>query len=50
MNAPGAPFNPNGQAGLVYAGIPGTASLAHANSPHPVSEYDIACFRVTSKH
>jgi len=47
-NANGAPFNPNGQAGTVYAGNPGTASLAHSNSTHSVSQYDIACFQVTS--
>jgi hypothetical protein len=44
-NSPGSPFNPNGNAGLHYAGNPGTASLAHSNSPHPVSDYDIACFQ-----
>jgi len=46
-NANGSPFNPNGQAGTVYAGNPGTASAANANSPHAVSQYDIACFQVT---
>lgn len=45
VNAPGSVFNPNGRAGLVYAGNPGTASLAHSNSIHSVSEYDIACFQ-----
>ena len=43
-----SPFNPNGQSGLVYAGNPGTASLANANSVHAVSQYDIACFQQTS--
>lgn len=43
-----SPFNPNGQSGTVYAGNPGTASLAHANSTHAVSQYDIACFQATS--
>jgi hypothetical protein len=43
--APGSVFNPTGQAGTVYAGNPGTASLAHANSTAAVSNYDIACFR-----
>jgi hypothetical protein len=43
-NASGSPFNPSGQAGLVYAGNPGTASLAHANSTAVVSQYDVACF------
>jgi hypothetical protein len=49
-NANGSPFNPNGQAGTVYAGNPGTASAQHANSPHAVSQYDIACFQVSSGH
>lgn len=48
MTAPGSVFNPNGQAGTVYAGNPGTASLANANSPNAVSQYDIACFQVTT--
>jgi hypothetical protein len=45
VNAPGSVFNSNGTAGTVYAGNPGTASLNHSASPHPVSEYDIACFQ-----
>ena len=44
--APGSPFNPNGTAGTVYAGNPGTASLAHSNSTAAVAQYDIACFQV----
>lgn len=44
VNAPGSVFNGTGTAGIVYAGNPDTASLANANSPHAVSEYDIACF------
>ncbi len=47
VNATGSAFNGNGTAGTVYAGNPGTASLEHANSPHPVSDYDIACFQLT---
>jgi hypothetical protein len=47
VNANGSVFNPNGQAGTVYAGNPGTASAANANSPNAVSQYDIACFQVT---
>src|SRR5690348_7589554 len=43
-----SPFNPNGQSGVVYAGNPGTASLANANSSLAVSQYDIACFQQTS--
>jgi hypothetical protein len=47
-SSPGAPFNANGQAGLVYAGNPGTASLAHSNSTAAVSQYDAACVRLSS--
>ena len=47
-NANGSPFNPSGQAGAVYAGNPGTASSEHSNSTHAVSQYDIACFQVSS--
>jgi len=47
MFAPGSPFNEEGQAGMVYAGNPGTASLAHANSIHAVSQYDVACVRLS---
>jgi hypothetical protein len=46
-SAPGSPFNANGQAGVVYAGNPGTASLAHANSTAAVSQYDTACVRLS---
>jgi hypothetical protein len=31
-----------------YAGSDGTASLAHANSMHAVSQYDVACLQVTT--
>jgi len=41
-------FNGSGQASAVYAGNPGTESAANANSVHAVSQYDIACFQVTS--
>ena len=37
----------NGQAGAVYAGNPGTASLAHSNSTASVSQYDTACVRLS---
>lgn len=50
VNASGSVFNPNGTAGTVYAGNPGTASLAHANSVLAVSQYDVACFQQTSVH
>jgi len=42
-----SPFNPNGNAGLHYAGNPGTPSLEHSNSIHAVSQYDIACFQLS---
>lgn len=48
--ATGSAFNPNGVAGTVYAGNPGTASLEHANSPHAISQYDVACFQVSQPH
>ncbi|SRR5260370_41431836 len=46
-SSPGSPFNPSGQAGNVYAGNPGTASLANANSTVAVSQYDAACVRLS---
>jgi hypothetical protein len=49
VNAAGSPFNPAGQAGVVYAGNPNTASLAHSNSTATVSQYDAACVRLSSK-
>jgi hypothetical protein len=33
----------------VYAGSEGTSSLANGSS-HAVSQYDVACFQVTSNH
>ncbi len=48
VNAAGSPFNADGTAGTVYAGNPGTASLANSNSVHAVSQYDIACFQVSN--
>ena len=33
-----------------YAGSDGTASLAHSNSSHAVSQYDVACFQLESNH
>ncbi len=47
ISAAGSAFNPNGQAGRVYAGNPETASLEHAGSEHAVSQYDIACVQVS---
>ncbi len=46
-SSPGSPFNPNGQASVVYAGNPNTASLAHSNSTAAVSQYDTACVRLS---
>ena len=45
--APGSPFNAAGQAGLVYAGNPGTQSLAHSISAAAVSQYDVACVQLS---
>lgn len=45
--ASGSPFNANGQAGVVYAGNPDTASLANANSTAAVSQYDVACVQLS---
>ncbi len=47
VNAPGSPFNSAGQAGVVYAGNPGTASLANSNSTATVSQYDVACVQLS---
>jgi hypothetical protein len=47
VNAQGSAFNPSGTAGTVYAGNPDTASLAHANSPLAVSQYDVACVQLS---
>ena len=47
VNASGSVFNPNGQAGTVYAGNPGTASAANSNSAAAVSQYDTACVRLS---
>ena len=47
MAASGSVFNPNGTAGTVYAGNPGTASL-NSNNGAAVSQYDIACLQFTN--
>jgi len=39
--AAGSVFNPNGVAGTVYAGNPGTASATNANSVHAVSQLSL---------
>ena len=41
VNAPGSPFNPEGQAGTVYAG----EQPQNSKNPHSVSQYDVACFQ-----
>src|SRR5437764_13085728 len=48
VTAKGSPFNGSGQAGVVYAGNPGTASLANANSTKAVSQYDVACVQLSA--
>jgi hypothetical protein len=52
----GATMEPHGfttggfaHAELVYAGSENSKSL-HANSDHAVSQYDVACFQITSNH
>lgn len=40
-SSPGSPFNPNGQAGNVYAGN----APQNSNNPKSVSQYDVACFQ-----
>ncbi len=45
-NAPGSAFNPNGQAGSVYAGT----QPQNSNNPNSVSQYDVACFQVSQPH
>lgn len=44
-------FNSGGfaKAETVYAGSTGTASLAHAQSDHAVSQYDVACYQVSQR-
>jgi hypothetical protein len=42
-SAPGAAFNPNGQSGTVYAG----EQPQNSNNVHSVSQYDVACEKVS---
>jgi len=44
-SAPGSAFNPDGQAGSVYAG----EQPQNSNNPNSVSQYDVACYQ-TSNH
>lgn len=41
--APGSAFNPDGQAGTVYAG----EQPQNSKNPHSVSQYDVACEKVS---
>ncbi len=34
----------------VYAGSDGAASTMHSQSAHAVSQYDVACYQLTSNH
>jgi hypothetical protein len=45
-SATGSPFNPN--VTKFYAGNQNSASLAHSNSTAAVSQYDVACLRLSS--
>lgn len=47
VSAPGSVFNQGGVSGNVYAGNPGTPSLANG-SPLAISQYDVACFQQAS--
>jgi predicted MFS family arabinose efflux permease len=42
--APGSAFNTGGQAGTVYAG----QQPQNSSNPKSVSQYDVACFQVSS--
>ncbi len=46
FSAPGSAFNPNGQAGSVYAG----QQPQNSNNPNSVSQYDVACYQVSQPH
>jgi hypothetical protein len=43
-SAPGSAFNTSGQAGTVYAGT----QPQNSSNPKSVSQYDVACFQVSS--
>jgi hypothetical protein len=44
MSAPGSAFNPDGVAGTHYAG----EQPQNSKNPNSVSQYDVACFQVSS--
>ena len=46
QSAQGSAFNPDGQAGTVYAG----EQPQNSNNPNSVSQYDVACFQVSQPH
>ena len=46
VDAGGSPFNPNGTAGMHYAGNIPTSSN-HANSTAPMAQYDRACVNLS---
>lgn len=48
LTSPGSVFNGSGQSGQVYAGQPGTPSLANG-SPNAISQYDVSCHQVTTQ-
>jgi hypothetical protein len=50
LNPPGFDSGGFANAETRYAGSDGTASLAHAQSAHAVSQYDIACVHFTAAH
>jgi len=43
VSAPGSAFNPDGQAGTVYAG----EQPQNSKNVHSVSQYDVACEKVS---
>jgi hypothetical protein len=43
-SAPGSAFNTSGMAGTVYAGT----QPQNSTNPNSVSQYDVACFQVSS--
>ena len=45
-SAPGSAFNTTGVAGSHYAGT----QPQNSNNPHSVSQYDVACYQVSSHH
>ncbi|MFC3576921.1 hypothetical protein ACFOZ0_27315 [Streptomyces yaanensis] len=44
QSAPGSAFNPDGVAGTHYAG----EQPQNSTNPHSVSQYDVACFQVST--